>query len=156
MFLPPPGDLGRSPLGALTTGLRWSNHEGHEAGIRRSAETNERFCDRGSLAPRAGTATWHRTLLSLIPSCASWSTDRPDALDCHEHIPRVVANKSVHQSGGWHAQRLCDGRGLLRERSSLAIDPTQFPNRHLLLCREQLYLAPDRTPFEDSGTCHPR
>jgi hypothetical protein len=31
---------------------------------------------------------------------------------------------------GWHAQRLCDGRGMLRELSSLAIDPTQFPNRH--------------------------
>ena len=26
----------------------------------------------------------------------------------------------------------------------------------MLLCREQLYLAPNRTPFEDSGTCHPR
>ena len=28
----------------------------------------------------------------------------------------------------------------------------------MLLCREQLYLAPqshNRTPFEDSGTCHP-
>ena len=31
---------------------------------------------------------------------------------------------------GWHAQRLCDGRGILRELASLAIDPTQFPNRH--------------------------
>jgi hypothetical protein len=75
-----------SPLRALTTGLRWSNHEGHEGhedGIRRYAESNERLCDRGSLAPRAGTTIWHRTLLSLIPSCssfASWSTDRPTRL----------------------------------------------------------------------------
>jgi hypothetical protein len=94
-----------SPLRALTTGLRWSNHEGHEgheAGTRRSAESNERLCDRGSRAPRVGTARWQRTLLSLIPSCsscASWSTDRPDPLACHGHIPRAVANKSVHRSG---------------------------------------------------------
>ena len=26
----------------------------------------------------------------------------------------------------------------------------------MLLCRAQLDLAPNRTPFEDSGTCHPR
>ena len=83
-----------SPLRALTTGLRWSNHEGHEGledVIRRSAETHDRLCDRGSLAPRAGTTTWPRTLLSLIPSCsscASWSTDRPDLLVCHGNIPR--------------------------------------------------------------------
>ena len=89
-----------SPLRALTTGLRWSNHEGHEDGIRRAAESNDRLCDHGSLAPRVGTAIWPRTPLSLIPSCsscASWCTDRPDPLACHGHIPRTMANKSVHR-----------------------------------------------------------
>jgi hypothetical protein len=98
----------RSPLRALTTGLRWSNHEGHEDGIRRSAESNERLYDRGSRGPRAGTTIRHRTLFSLVPSCsscsscascASWSTDRPAPLACHGHIPRAVANKSVQRSG---------------------------------------------------------
>ena len=41
------GDARRSPLRALTTGLRWSNREGHEDRIRRSAETDERLCARG-------------------------------------------------------------------------------------------------------------
>ena len=36
--------------------------------------------------------------------------------------------------------------------------PSILPNSQtitMLLCREQLDLAPNRTPFEDSGTCHP-
>ena len=60
---------------------------------------------------------------------------------------------------GWHAQRLCDGRGVLRELSSLAIDPTQFSNsRHAPVQRAALprLQAHHRAPFEDSGTCHPR
>ena len=94
-----------SLLRALTTRLRWSNHEGHEDGIRRSAESNERLCDRGSRAPRAGTTTWHRTLLSLIPSCsscascASWSTDRPAPLACHGHIPRPWRTSRCTRAG---------------------------------------------------------
>jgi hypothetical protein len=45
-------------------------------------------------------------------------------------ISRVSIDTIRFRSVGWHAQRLCDGRGMLRERSSLAIDPTPFPNRH--------------------------
>ena len=98
--------IASSPLWALTTGLRWSNHEGHEGhedGIRRSAESNERLCDRSSLAPRAGTTIWPRTFLSLIPSCsswASWSTDRPELLACHGHIPRPWRTSQSTGAGG--------------------------------------------------------
>ena len=41
---------------------------------------------------------------------------------------------------------------MLRELSGLAIDPTQFPKVTMLLCREQLYLAPNRTIARPSKT----
>jgi hypothetical protein len=78
----------------LTTGLRWSNHEEHEDGIRRSAESNERLCDRGLRAPRAGTTLWHRTLLSLIASCASSPSLTP--LRCERRSPARTGR--VHRS----------------------------------------------------------
>jgi hypothetical protein len=89
-----PGGLGSSPLRALTAGLSRCNHEGHEGheeGIRQAAESHDRLLDRGSLARRAGSKRWYRTLLCLIPSCsscASWSTDHGDPLVRHGNIPR--------------------------------------------------------------------
>jgi hypothetical protein len=47
-------------------------------------------------------------------------------------------------------------------RANYPASQSSLPNSQtvtMLLCREQLYLAPqshNRTPFEDSGTCHPR